>query len=125
MEKIIIHLLGLGAVVIKSGECKGLLHCIQSPDQFSIKAGFLFFPKPRNRDIFRHIFPYCSIKTCTMTSYYNHFSNVAPVRGHNICFPREIRKNMSELSLLPFLIWSSAKEEMQNNYFLELIFFTL
>ena len=32
------------------------------------------------------------------------------MRGHNICFCREIRKIIFELSLIPTLIWSSGQE---------------
>ena len=43
-----------------------------------------------------------------MTPHLNHLNTSVLMRGHNICFPPEIRKIISDLSLLPPLICSSA-----------------
>ena len=38
------------------------------------------------------------------------------MRGHNLCFHLEIRNFISEISLLPFLIWSSVIVSMSYRY---------
>ena len=48
------------------------------------------------------------IKTYAVTSHLNCLSETVLLMGHNICFYGEMRLIIFELSLLPFLIWSTG-----------------